>query len=96
MTERVHGVKFLRTFAAVWIVLFLLVWVVSAGFHIAAAASVWSGISDVLWWVAPWNVASYLVNVVSLLPAIGAHVWAQRLEAKGRSTTNPTSITDHK
>lgn len=75
-----NAAKTLRVFALIWLSLFCGVWVLSAAFHIAKSPSLWGGIQDVMWWVAPWNIAGFVVNVVSLSPAIGAYMLAARSE----------------
>lgn len=79
-----RGSRALKKFAVVWLCVFLAVFTLSAIGHITLSQSKWDGFTDVVSWVSPWNISSFAVNVLSLMPAFLAWRWAERLETKAQ------------
>lgn len=79
----------------VWIILlkvFGYIWLTAAVILILAGiAGVWmkGGFSAVQELLSPYNVANFVVTVVTLAPGYGALVWAEKLKAKN-STRSQT------
>lgn len=74
--------RLLRFLGAGWLALLAVVLLVSAFAHVRAAASFWGGVGEVLYWFNPFNIAGFIVNVLSLAPAFIAFWAAERLDQR--------------
>lgn len=72
-------VRLLRIFAVVWSAPVALFWLGNLAF-----TWYYEGFGKVQELLSPFNVVYYLVVIVTLLPAIGAYMLADRLEARRR------------
>jgi len=72
-------IRVLRGVGYVWLVLAVLV-------ILAGIVGVWikEGFGGVQGLLSPFNIANWLVTVVTLAPGIGALAWADKLEARRR------------
>ena len=71
------AVKILRGFVRVWI------WAVIVVFLISVAGIWWKdGVGKVFDVLSPFNAANYVVTIILLLPALGAHMLADRLSKR--------------
>jgi hypothetical protein len=76
----------LTTFIWVWLSLILLINIFAIAGFFVGADSVWAGIQKVQETYSPFNVINWLVELVTLSPAIGAYVWRER--RRNRPQTN--------
>ncbi len=72
--------KILRVLAVIWLVLFAIVF----AFGMITIA-VTDGINVALWIMSPFNVAGFIVNIISLSPAILLYWLAGKFEGKKES-----------
>jgi hypothetical protein len=76
----------------VWIILlkgFAYVWLTAAVVLILVGIlGTWmkGGFSAVQDLLSPFNIANYVVTIITLAPGLGALVWAEKLKAKSRGT----------
>jgi len=79
--------RLLRGFAAIYLVVLAIVFLWSAIWTTYSATTFWEGLGTVGWWLSPFNIGSFLVNVACLAPGLGAWWLSDRIERNaGRGT----------
>jgi len=75
-------VRILRGFATVWVGAVGLLVLIGIVGRVWTASSFVEGVSEVMSWFSPFNIWNWVLTLLSLSPALGAHWIAGRLEKR--------------
>jgi hypothetical protein len=67
-----------------WVGLIVILNIIAIVGMFLLAPTIWAGIAKILATYSPWNPWNLAAEVISLSPAIGAHVWRERRRNRGR------------